>query len=673
MLVPAFGDVPLKDFARYDSFDDAKLSPDGNYLALRVPIGDQFGLVIIDVATRKVLSKFGLGPLGSVAGYVWAGSNRLVVSVEQLLGPLDQPFVTGELLGFNVDGSGGSYLFGYRPSGGTGTMITHGGDERASAHVFRTLPDDPHHVIVAVDSWESAYQYSTHQSIACRLEVQNGHCDENVVSPIVGSQSSFIADDKGFVRYAIGRDIHQKTLSFGRSPEHPEWQPLNSGEGPDTSLVPGFMSKDNQRVYLTSKEDGDHDCLVREDLGGGARVKLSCDPAADLERTVYSFDDGEPVATVFETGIPRFDYLDTDNPARKTVQKLQEAFPGEVANPVSHTRDGSKAVVFVYSDRNPGEFYLFDTKTLHAEFLIAARGWIDPQAMAERRPVNYPARDGRTVYGYLTLPPGKPEKNLPLVVYPHGGPFWIREHWEWNAEAQAMASRGYAVLQVNFRGSGGFGERFFEEGRQSWDKTMIDDITDGARWAVSQGYADPRRMCIFGGSYGGYAAMMSVVREPDLYRCAIDYAGVVDLEKLKEDGDVSDTKLGRTYFAEFVGSSADRLHAASPITYLDQLKAAVLIVHGKEDKRVPYAQAKELRDAMDKRKLPYEWLVKAGEGHGFYDPDNRTELLEKLIAFLDKYIGPNAVLPAAPVSTVEAATPATALPDPAKPPAPAPP
>lgn len=651
----ASAQVPLKDFARYDKFDEVKISPDGNYVGLRIPIGHTYGLVVLEVATHKAVSKItlgaGWGGERSVADYSWAGSKRLIISVEQHFGPLDQPALTGELYGVNADGIDIRYLHPYQ----------------GFAHVVRTLPDDPRHVVIAIDDWHGNSLTVNHQTTACRLDVQNGHCNDDVVSPIVGYNSRFLADRTGFIRYVVGRDIHEKILSFVRSPEHPEWQALNSGEGSGKNPVPIGMSNDNQRVYLESREDGDHNCLVREDLSGGARVKLSCDPAADLEYALYSFDGDEPVAAVFETGIPSFNYLDTSNPAGKIIQKLQEAFPGQVAYPVSHTQDGSKAVVFVYSDHDPGEFYIFDTKTLHAEFLIAARGWIDPQVMAESRPVNYPARDGRTVYGYLTLPPGKPEKNLPLVVYPHGGPFWTREHWAWDPEAQAMASRGYAVLQVNFRGSAGFGERFFQEGRQSWDKTMIDDITDGTRWAVSQGYADPRRLCIFGGSYGGYAAMMSAVREPDLYRCAIDYDGIVDLEKQKEDSDTSETKLGRTYFAEFVGSDAEHLRAASPITYIDRLKAAVMIVHGKDDKRVPYAQAKELRDALDKRKLPYEWLVKDGEAHGFYEPDNRTELLEKLIAFLDKHIGSEAVLAPAEAAQAVDATLAAAPPDPAGP------
>ena len=279
---------------------------------------------------------------------------------------------------------------------------------------------------------------------------------------------------------------------------------------------------------------------------------------------------------------------------------------------------------------------------MKADYLVSKRSWIDPDLMGGRRPIVVPARDGTQLHGFLTLPKGAAGKNLPLVVNPHGGPFGIRDDWEWDLDPQLLASRGYAVLQINYRGSAGYGRRFRNAGKALWDSVMIDDISDAARWTVTQGYADPKRLCIYGGSYGGYAALASAEREPDLYRCTIGYAGVYDLPLFKRDSDISDTTSGRNYIDEFVGATPERLAEASPVNHVDKLKAAVLIVHGTQDKRAPFTQAKSLRKALEDRQYPFEWMEVAGEGHGFYAPENRKAFYEKLIGFLDQHIGSTA-------------------------------
>lgn len=627
-LASAGAEVPLKDLMRLDGYDEAQLSPDGKYVALRVQLEGQYRLAVIDVAQHKVVKIFHAGDTGSVARYVWSGPGSLVISLARMVGPFDQMAMTGLLNFVNLEP--------------WSTSVSEGS-------IVRALPDGEH---VGLQFDSGGHQIDSNQSLYCR--VAGGHRDNCVVSPIKGTYSSFEVDDTGFARYVVGRDVHYNFVSYVRSPEHPDWQTIKVEGSTAKDIWPVGISKDNRYVYLASREDGDHLCLVRQDLNGGPHVKLACDDVADLSHTVFSFDDEEPVAAIFESGIPSVRLLDTQNPARQIVKQLEDAFPGQVAIPVSHTRDGGKVLVRVYSDRNPGEYYVFDTKTMQAEYLVAARDWISPQQMPERRPVHYTARDGRMIYGYLTIPPGRDPKNLPMVTMPHGGPFFIRESWGWDADAAALANHGYLVLQVNFRGSGGFGARFVEEAKQSWDHLMIDDITDGTKWAASQGYADPKRICIFGGSYGGYAALMSAVREPDLYRCTIGYAGVYDLVKHKATTDTTEREQGRNYYTDFVGANDQRLRAASPLTYIDKLKAAVMIAHGKDDQRVPFSQAEELRDALDQRHYPYEWLAKGGEYHGFYNLNNRIELYQMILAFLDRNIGPNAAAPPPPATTVQA-------------------
>jgi acylaminoacyl-peptidase len=228
-----------------------------------------------------------------------------------------------------------------------------------------------------------------------------------------------------------------------------------------------------------------------------------------------------------------------------------------------------------------------------------------------------------------------------MVVLPHGGPHGVRDYWAFSPDVQVLASRGYAVLQVNYRGSGGYGRDFLYAGYGKWGTLMQDDLTDATLWAIDAGIAHRDRVCIYGASYGGYAAMMGVVREPDLYQCAIAYVGVYDLELMFEKGDIPDRDTGVTFLKEAVGEDEQDLRSRSPVHNLHRLKAPVFIVHGGEDFRVDVEHAYRLRDRLDELGKPYEWMLKEKEAHGFYRPENRLELYERMLAFLGKYIGPD--------------------------------
>ncbi|MDR3417752.1 MAG: S9 family peptidase [Nevskia sp.] len=410
-------------------------------------------------------------------------------------------------------------------------------------------------------------------------------------------------------------------------------------------IFPLSIPDDGGKVYLKSNENGSHYCLLEQNLKTGEKHTLSCDETGDLDHIMWSFDRREPIAAIYVNDRPSVRLIDTKNPDRAKFAAVQKAFTDEVVQVTSTTLDGGKGVLFAYSDHNPGDYYLFDTRSMHAGYLLSVLDNVKPEQMAEMRPVNFKARDGQVIHGYLTLPPGKDPKNLPLVVHPHGGPLNQADHWAWDAETQMLASRGYAVLQVNYRGSRGYGEDFYAAGIRGWGGVMIDDITDGTHWTVAQGIADPKRLCIYGGSYGGYASLMSAVREPDLYRCAIGEAGVYDLNLLRNTKAETSSRFSRSEFNTFIGDSEDELRKQSPLSHLDQLKAAVMIVHSVKDPVVPINQARALMSALDARHYPYESLIKPDEGHGFYMPENREELYTRLLAFLDKNIGGAAATP----------------------------
>lgn len=642
---PADTATPLSVFLAEPTFDDARLSPDGQYIAIRTRFSGSGGIAVLRTADRKVTSKISMGEGRVVADYQWAGPHRLVIAPAYFRSGLERPARSGELIGMDADGRGQRYLYGAREDWQTGTSIHKNSNDFGAAEVIGTLPDDPKHVVVAVrDFHRTAHGQleadETSGTDTYWLDVDNGERSKRGAPPPGYSAiERFLPDSQGNVRYAVLLDPHSSArLTYFKARPDADWQLANTGTQQDANLTPMQFAGDDRRVFLRSDELQGRAALFEQNLETGERRVLSQDPQADVAAPIYSFDGRELIGALYENGKTRVVPVQTPHPDKNLLLSLQESFPGKVVVPVSQTRDGRLVLLEVYSDRDPGSYYLFEPQALKASPFAAKYEGIRPEQMAERRALRFRARDGLELGAYLTLPPGRGEKKLPMVVLVHGGPYWIADQWRWDPDAELLASRGYAVLQVNFRGSGGYGKDFVNAGRKRWS-TLVDDIDDGAHWAIAQGYADPQRLCIYGASFGGYAALMAATKEPDLYRCTIGYAGVYDLNTEIATADTADSRYGRNYTRDYIGTDAAALAEASPITHLDQLKAAVMIAHGRDDERVPFAQAQALRKALDKRHYPYEWFVRNGEEHGFYKLENRVELYEKILAFLDRNIG----------------------------------
>jgi len=641
----AHAEIPLADFTRIDTFANAQISPDGHYVAFQVPTGNaNFGLAVLDLQQSKIVGRFGLGEDRTIASYAWSSSSRLIVSLGETFGEYDQPSATGELIAVDVDGKRWKYLFGYRgESPEIGTRIGANTEITSFGELVRTLPDDSGTVIIASIPFARTYGAADRmRAQTWRLDTFSGRRESEAGSPLTG-WVSFLADARGFIRYAVGDDRDNIIKVYTRSPEAPEWKLLSSGEKSNryADVKPVRITRDNRYVLLmVTGSDGL--CLTRENLQSGERSTVACETDRDVSEVIYSADGEEAIGFLFNIDRPRVEYFDPASRSAKIMTALEKSFPGQLVLPVSGTLDGSKLVIEVSSDRNPGDYYLFDTQKMKASYLIGKNRWIDPDLMGERRPFTMQARDGTELHGYLTIPKGRKLDQLPMIVHPHGGPLGIYDSWGWESDPQMLASRGYLVLQVNFRGSGNYGKKFINAGRGGYDTVMIDDITDAARWAVAQGYADAGRLCIYGGSYGAYASLMSAVKVPDLYRCVVGYAGLYDLQLFRSDSAYGDSLSGRNFIDAYIGDSPERLAAASPINGLERLKAPMLIIHGTKDPITPISQAEALMKAMDKRKLPYESLIKRGEGHGFYLPEDRLEVAEKILAFLQKTIGPGA-------------------------------
>lgn len=339
-------------------------------------------------------------------------------------------------------------------------------------------------------------------------------------------------------------------------------------------------------------------------------------------------------------------WFDDEYAARQAA--IDSLLPDTVNLVCGATRDEEELLVLAFSDRHSGAFFLYDSKTNSVRLLGTRLPGLDPARLAPMQPVDFMARDGVKIHGYLTVPKDAESNDLPLVVVPHGGPS-ARDTWGFDTLVQLLASRGYAVLQPNFRGSTGYGRDFFEMGRREVGGRMQDDIEDATRWAIAAGIADPDRIAIIGVSFGGYAALFALGHNPELYRCGVSFAGVTDwMEIFAEGARRSELALARAYWIEKVGDpegDEERLRAASPVNFADRITAPVLLVHGRGDRNVPVAQTRAMIAALKRVGRAPESLLLSNEGHTFADEKSRVQAFTRLLDFLAMHLAPRTASP----------------------------
>jgi dienelactone hydrolase len=639
--------VPVRSFARlFAEYESAKISPTGKYLAVEVPVGNQTALGVIDLDAMKLTAALNFNEGEHVHEYWWVGPDRVAVSIAKRWGPLDQPRLTGELMAMNANGAQKTYLYGYRGAAETGSRLQRATKEYGWAVMIDPMPEDPEHALVGI---RQALKGSSGEWSPPEIALMDMHTGSRKRIVGVPGYENFrvVADAKGVPRAAESMNEQGEFQLFASGVgDEVKWQPVEFDTGVVAIRLRG-IDRSGASAYVSVEMKGGQGCLRRLTLETRRFDDISCSKSGPIGTPVFSFDGDQSIGVVQEPGRPNTVFFDPSHPDAALMQVLQQSFPGQHVTVTSKTLDGKKLVLLVYSDRNPGKFYLFDRATNKARYLVSRRGWIDPNTMQPSEAIEYKTRDGALVHGFLTAPQGLKARNLPLVVMPHGGPHGVRDWWGWHPDAQFLASRGYAVLQPNFRGSAGYGRAFEEAGYRKWGTLMQDDLTDAVRWAVAQGIADPGRVCIYGVSYGGYAALMSATREPDLYRCAAGVAGVYDLASFQDDTDYQYVLWGRLDLKKFLGEDESEWAKQSPITHIERLKIPVMLAHGTADRLAPFSQAKQLRSALEKHGKAYEWVEYTGEEHGFYKEANRIDFLEKLAAFLDRHIGAKAESPAA--------------------------
>jgi len=608
----------VDDFIRFPKYRTIKISPDGRHIAANFQEGSQVKLVIIEMGSNKVRGTYEFGDNRQIGNFYWANPRRVLMEVTEVKGNLDKRAKPSMLFAGNVDGKKRKWLVSQGDSKGV-NHFGYGG-------IIDLLEDEPNHIIIAL--------YKQGGVKLQKLDIRNGRM-KYIGGP--NEEVHFVALDRDHKpRFALRGEEDGSLTLLMRHGDGNDWRPFHlEGETERPRAEPLGFSRDNRLFYFLSNHEFPEMSLYRLSMDTHQLELLYHNKRVDILGGIYSRE-GDLLGVSLMPDTPAVFWVDRKHPETVMRRNLLASFPGSAVSLTSYTRDSGQAVLRVASDTNPGVFYLFDMQENKAQFLAEAFPWLDEKDMAVMEPVRLEARDGLELHGYLTRPKGK-EKNLPLVVNPHGGPHGPRDMWGFNPEVQFLANRGYAVLQVNFRGSGGYGVDFERAGYKRWGTDMQNDLTDAVRWAIEQGIADPERICIYGGSYGGYAALMSPIREPDLYKCAIGYVGVYDLPLMKKAGDIPKSRSGRIFLDRVLPDTLEEQKSQSPAYNVERLKAALFIAHGERDQRVPMAQGLSLKKALDAAGKPYIWMQR-DEGHGYFQQKNRHDFYSQMEAFFAEHL-----------------------------------
>ena len=609
--------IPVASFAQRDLFSRPLMSPDGTRIAAFLAGTGGSGVRVLDAADGKGLAMARLGSDVEYGWHRWAGSDIVLISVSQLLPLFGEDVRVTRLLALKVS-TGAKWFIGPKTMGVEGDDLLHVADDGSS--VLLSFQK-------SINDWPGVTRISLLDPSDRGKEIQR---------PLDGVWEWY-ADDQGIVRMGTGWRINKLRVLYRKSPDERFREIARIGEDDKDKVweVSRIVGGSDEAYILDEDEQGRRE-LVRYNLA--TRTKLETIYHNDQWDVTDAWldDAGKPYAVDFTDDRDRRVWLEP------TMAKLQGEFEKALkADEVwvgSRARDRSRMLVFAGGEADPGAYYVYDAGKRALAHFATMRPELDTQWLARPKPVSYTARDGTKVAGYLTLPRGRPASDLPLILMPHGGPFGVRDKLRYDDEIQFLANRGYAVLQPNFRGSGGYGSAFEDKGEGQIGRAMQDDIDDAMDWAVKQGIADKERVCVIGASYGGYAAMWAVLRNPERYRCAASFAGVTDWKKmLKYDAKFFSRKGARKWKTRVTGEPDFDLDEVSPARTIARLKRPLLVAHGKRDTNVPFSQYKMLLAEAQKSGVTLDQLVFEEAGHGFDRPEDEERWLSGLETFLKKH------------------------------------
>jgi dipeptidyl aminopeptidase/acylaminoacyl peptidase len=608
--------IATAELAKRPDFASPELSPDGKRVAFRTWSSGKEAIAFRDLADGRSRG-FTVGDKQELLWFSWAGNDRILFGVAFI----------GE---FRYEERRFTKLMQYDVRTGVATRV---GPPEQGFDGDNVIHIDPDGRFAILSIQKNVFEYPS----ALKISLADNKV-ESLVNPRPGVWRWY-ADDAGAVRAGLG--YQQGRWKFYYRPN----------------------AAQDFRVVDTVKESDDDDLLDVSGMTVGSDIGFALSNAATGRAALYKFDfatrtlgervyghdiydvgdywlnqGGTAAEGVYYVG-DAAEYVFFD-PALKDIQSLlTKALPGKQTAIVSQSRDRKTHLILAEGPDDPGVYYVLNSETLAMEPIAEYSAAVSPDHLARTKAVRYKARDGKDIPAYLTLPKGRAAKGLPLIIMPHGGPYGVRDQLTYDADAQFLANRGYAVLQPNYRGSSGYGEAFSDAGRGQIGRKMQDDLDDGMDWLVGEGIVDKGRVCVVGASYGGYAALWAATRNPERYRCSASFAGVTDWSQMLQYDRKFFTRVGNSRWEARVTDEGDLdLDTVSPLRSAASIDRPLLIAHGEDDSTVPISQSKKLVAALKKAgKGNYEFVAYKGEGHGFADAANQKDWYDRLGAFLDKH------------------------------------
>jgi len=602
----------VEDFFRNSEKTSFKISPNGKYVSYMGPFENRMNLFIQKIGEDKA-TRITNETDRDIAGYLWANDNRLVFAKD------DGGDENYHLHAVDIDGKNDKELTPF---------------EDVTVQFIDDLEEIESEVIIGM------HKRNKQVFDPYRLNIETGELTQLYENP--GNVTGWQTDHEGKLRIAITTDGVNNTIMH-RATEDADFEKVKTISFKET-LSPMFFTFDNKNVYALSNIGRDKNAIVKFDLATGEEIGEPLFIHDEVDAGGLSYSNKRKVLTSvsYTTDKTHRKYLDKET--EKIYKRLKKELGDYEISLVSSNKAEDKFLVRTYSDRSLGAYYFFDKKTDELKKVTDVSPWLNEEDMAEMKPISYTTRDGMTIHGYLTLPKGMENaKNLPVVINPHGGP-WARDYWGWDPYSQLFASRGYAVLKMNFRGSTGYGREFWESSFKKWGQEMQNDITDGVHWLIDQGIADPDRIAIFGGSYGGYATLAGVTYTPDLYAAAIDYVGVSNLFTFMKTIPPY-WKPFLDMMHEMVGDPENEqdstmMHAASPVFHVEKIKTPLMVLQGANDPRVNIDESDQIVKALRDNNVDVPYIVKYNEGHGFRNEENKIEANKLMLGFLAKHLRP---------------------------------
>ena len=600
--------IPLEDFFKNPEKSNYKISPNGKYISLMAPWDSRMN-IFIQKRGEDSLKQITFEKDRDIAGYIWANDNRIL-------------FVKDEggnenykLFGVNIDGTDPKCLTCF---------------EGVRTQLIDDLPDIPQEVIIGLNKHDPRF-FDPY-----RLNIETGELKLLAENP--GTIVGWMTDHDGKLRVAMSMlpDGSQEVLY--RDTENQPFEPILKTSWKE-SFEPQFFTFDNKMLYASSNLGRDKMEIVIFDPKSQTETQVLY-KNHDVDVTGLNYSRKRKVITSADYTTDKRKKHFFDKGTKKIYEKLQYELQGYEVAITDENKDEDIFIVRTYSDKSRGAYYVYALNNDVLQKVADVSPWLNENQLCDMTPVDYLSRDDLNIHGYLTLPKGRDTKNLPVVINPHGGP-WARDTWGFNPEVQFLANQGYAVLQMNFRGSTGYGKEFWLKSVKEWGRTMQNDITDGVNWLIDQGIADKNRIAIYGGSYGGYATLAGLTFTPNLYACGVDYVGVSNMFTFMNTIPPYWEPL-KPMFYELVGNpkkDSALFAEISPALHADKIKAPLFIAQGANDPRVNKAESDQMVEALKARGVDVEYMVKDNEGHGFHNEENRFDFYRSMEKFLAKYIG----------------------------------